>query len=95
MKKLSSILAARPEEIYFNSFTDAVNYARKMAEKKGFEISDDDWVKYIGYSEGRPAEGKTTRIRVPVTKNGKPVKKELYIQVYGGNTQYELNYYVQ
>ena len=30
-------------DTYFNSFTDAVTYARKAAEKRGFEINEDDW----------------------------------------------------
>jgi hypothetical protein len=87
------------DETYFKSFTDAVSYARAAAEKRGFEINEDDWQTQIAlggrYSRGRPSIGKTNSFSVGLLKAGKPQRKNLNISVYGMESgKFELTYYI-
>lgn len=87
------------KDIYFNSATDAVNHARKMIEKRGFEIDEDDWQSQIAlggkYGRIRPGVEKTTDATIGLLKNGKPQRKALQISLYGmPSGKYELTYYV-
>ena len=86
-------------DTYFKSFTQAVEYARKATEKRGFTIDEDDWQTQIAfggkYSRSRPSKGKTNSFTVGLLKNGKPQRKSLQISVFGmpsGN--YELTQYI-
>lgn len=84
-------------DLYFNTYSAAVQHARAQAEKKGFEVVEDDWFNQVTTGKGKPGRGKTTRHTLKLTKNGKPVRQGLSIQVYNRDTDkntYELNYYV-
>lgn len=86
-------------DTYFKSASEAVEYAREMAEKKGYEIDEDDWQTQIGmggkHNRLRPGVGKTHSFTVGLTKNGKPQRKALNISLYGmGSGSYELTYYI-
>ena len=86
-------------ETYFKSFTDAVNYARKDVEKRGYEINEDDWQTQIAlggkYSRSRPGIGKTHTFTVGLSKNDKPQRKGLVIAVYGMESgKFELTHYI-
>jgi len=86
-------------DTYFKSASEAVEYAREMAEKKGYEIDEDDWQSQIGfggkYNRLRPGVGKTHSFIVQLLKNGKPQRKALSISLYGmGSGSYELTYYI-
>jgi hypothetical protein len=87
------------DRIYFQSFSSAVNHARKSIESRGYEIDEDDWQTQIAlggkYSRPRPDIGDTHNFVVGLIKNGKPQRKALAIQVYGMDSgMFELNYYV-
>ena len=81
-------------EVYHKSYTSAINAAKEYAEKQGYEINDDDSFRKIGMGPRKPSEGKTNRFSVELSKDGKPSKKQLHIQVYGMKDKYELNTYV-
>ena len=84
-------------DLYFNTYSAAVQHAKAQAEKKGFEVVEDDWFNQVTTGKGKPGRGKTTRHTLKLTKNGKPVRKSLSIQVYNRDTDkntYELNFYV-
>jgi len=84
-------------ELYFDTYTAAVQHAKAQAEKKGFEVVEDDWFQKVSVGQGKPKEGKTTSHLLKLTKDGKPVRKGLAIQVYNrgaGKKPYELNFYV-
>jgi hypothetical protein len=85
-------------EVYFTTFSGAVQKARENVELRGYEINEDDWWDEVNTGQGRPKEGKTTRMTIGLIKNGKPQRKYLHIQVYnrGNNIKhnYELNYYI-
>lgn len=86
-------------DTYFRSFTSAVEFARKSAEKRGFEIDEDDWQTQIAfggkYSRSRPGKGKTHSFTIGLLKNGKPQRKSLQITVYGMESgNYELTHYI-
>ena len=95
MIKLKSLLKEKYElETYYKSYTDAIAAAKEYAEKKGYKINDDSAFRNIGMGPKKPSEGKTVKVSVELTKDGKPQKKELQIQVYGMKNGYELNYYI-
>ena len=86
-------------DTYFKSFTQAVEYARKVTEKRGFTIDEDDWQTQIAfggkYSRSRPSKGKTNSFTVGLLKKGKPQRKSLQISVYGMDSgSYELTHYI-
>lgn len=85
-------------KVYHKSFTDAAQEARAMAEKRGFEINEDDWQSQVALGgknlRSRPGEGKTTTFTVGLSKDGKPQRKALQFQVYGMKNGYELNAYI-
>lgn len=98
IKKVISEAKDNMDQVYFDSYSGAVGYAKESAEKRGYEIDDDEWFNQISTGPGRPKEGKTTRSTIELIKNGKPQKKCLHIQVYnrGNNVtkNYELNFYI-
>ena len=86
-------------DTYFKSFTQAVEYARKATDKRGFTIDEDDWQTQIAfggkYTRSRPSKGKTNSFTVGLLKNGKPQRKSLQISVFGMDSgSYELTHYV-
>lgn len=82
-------------EVYHKSYTSAIEAARAYAEKKGYEINNDDAFTKIGVGPRKPSPGKTNRFSIELTKDGKPQRKMLHIQVYGMKNSYELNAYIQ
>jgi hypothetical protein len=96
MIKLKSLLKEATDfETYHKSYTSAINAAREYAEKKGYEINDDDAFTKIGMGPRKPSEGKTNKFSIELSKDGKPSRKQLHIQVYGMRNSYELNAYIQ
>lgn len=88
----------QPEEIYFPSYTAALNAARAKAEREGYEIDEDDWNTRVthGYPS-RPSEGETTNVRIGLSrvgKGGKPEAAMLVIAVYGMKQSFELTSYI-
>ena len=99
LKKLLTEILNEANDIYFKSATEAVTYAREMAEKKGYEIDEDDWQSQIAlggkYGRIRPGKEKTTDATIGLLKNGKPQRKALQISLYGmPSGKYELTYYI-
>ena len=82
-------------EVYHKSYTSAINAAKAYAEKKGYEINDDDSFRQIGMGPRKPSEGKTNKFSIELSKGGKVQRKKLQIQVYGMRNSYELNAYIQ
>ena len=96
MIKLKSLLNEKQDlETYHKSYTSAINAAKEYAEKKGYEINDDDSFTKIGMGPRKPSEGKTNRFSIELSKDGKVQRKQLHIQVYGMKDTYELNAYIQ
>ena len=95
--KLSSLVEAG--DTYFKSASEAADAARAMAEKKGYEIDENDWHSQIAlggkYNRLRPGVGKTHSFIVQLLKNGKPQRKALSISLYGmASGNYELTTYI-
>jgi hypothetical protein len=94
--RLKGVMEAKSDyEVYHKSYTSAINAAREYAEKKGYEINDDDSFRQIGMGPRKPSEGKTNKFSIELSKDGKEQKKKLQIQVYGMKNSYELNAYIQ
>ncbi len=85
-------------ELYYSSFSDAVQAARKYAEDMGYTINDDIWFSNISTGPAKPDEGETNGYVIPLMINGQESKAILAIQVFnrGNNVgnNYELNCYV-
>jgi len=95
MIKLASLIKeANKVETYHNTYTSAINAAKEYAEKQGYTVDEDSSFRNIGMGSKKPSEGKTVRVSVELTKDGKPSKKQLHIQVYGMKSKYELNCYI-
>jgi len=93
--RLKGVMEAKaPFEVYHKSYTSAIEAARAYAEKKGFEIDNDDAFTKIGVGPKKPSEGKTNSFSIRLSKDGKEQKKQLHIQVYGMKNSYELNAYI-
>ena len=87
------------DQIYFNTASGAADYARTQAEKRGFQINQEDWNSEITmggkYSRMRPGTGKTNSFSIGLLKGGKPVNKNLNISLYGmPSGKFELTYYI-
>ena len=85
------------QQIYFNTYSDALSNVRKEVEKK-YNIDEDDWFNQLT-TGGKPKDGKTKKaigIDIFDKKTGKtPGKKKLHVQVYAmENGKYELNWYI-
>jgi hypothetical protein len=95
-EKMNPIKEAKSDyEVYHKSYTSAINAAKEYAEKKGYEINDDDSFRQIGMGPRKPSEGKTNKFSIELSKDGKVQRKKLQIQVYGMRNSYELNAYIQ
>jgi len=97
-KKIKGVDESINEE-YYKSASDAADAARKYAEKKGFEIDEDDWQTQIAmggkHNRLRPGVGKTHSFSVGLVKNGKPQRKMLQISIFGmPSGKYELTQYI-
>lgn len=83
-------------QIYHKTYSSAVQHALDMARKKGYEIDVEDYEQQVAIGPRKPSEGATNRFSISLTKNGKPQKKRLQMQVYGmGQQGYELNMYIE
>ncbi len=82
------------DDIYFKTFSEAVQKAREKAEMAGYTIDEDDWFNQVSTGPGKPAKGETFTASIGVSFGGKRVNKTLNIQVYGMNNSFELNSYV-
>lgn len=85
------------EQVYFPTYSAAVQYALEQAEKKGYSYDEDDSFRIIATGTKKPSPGKTTKFILPLQKNGKDANKGLSVQVYNAERAqdtYELNYYI-
>ncbi len=77
------------------TYTSAVEEALLVAEKAKYEVDMDDYFNQIATGPRKPAEGKTNRFKIVLSKEGKEQRKKLHIQIYGkGKHGYELNCYI-
>ena len=81
--KIARLLTGGRYPIHHRSFTSAAGAARELAEKSGFEIDEEDWFMDVTTGPRKPGAGKTNSYRIPLMKNGEPVRKMLVFQVYG------------
>ena len=97
-KKVKGVDESINEE-YYKQASEAADAARKYAEKKGYEIDEDDWQSQIAaggkYGRLRPGKEKTHTFSIGLLKNGKPQRKRLQISLYGmPSGKYELTQYI-
>ena len=82
-------------KIIHKTMSAALQHAYDQVEKKGFEVDKDDIDNKVAMGPRKPSSGKTNSYNLGLSKNGKPVKQKLHVQVYNmDNKGYELNMYV-
>ena len=82
-------------KLHHKTMSAALQHAYDEAEKKGYEIDKNDIDNKVAMGPRKPSSGKTNSYNLGLSKNGKPVKQKLHIQVYNmDNKGYELNMYV-
>ena len=82
-------------KLHHKTMTAALQHAYDEVKKKGYEIDKDDIDNKVAFGPKKPSSGKTNSYSLGLSKNGKPVKQKLHIQVYNmDNKSYELNMYV-
>jgi len=86
MIKLASLLNEGKYQVYHKTYTSAINTALEYAEKQGYEYDKEETAEKIGMGPKKPSDGKTNRFSIQLTKNGKPQRKQLHIQVYNMGT---------
>ena len=96
--QMNVLTEAIDTEVYFSTFSGAVQFARQKVEDRGYVIDEEDWWNEVNTGHGRPKEGDTTRMTIGLIRNGKPQRKALHIQVFNRGIElkhnFELNYYV-
>lgn len=96
-KSLASLRKEMNEKykLHHKTMSAALQHAYDEAEKKGFEVDKDDIDNKVAFGPKKPSSGKTNSYSLGLSKNGKPVKQKLHIQVYNmDNKGYELNMYM-
>jgi hypothetical protein len=97
-RKYTKGISSRPSKpamkVYHDTYSGAIRTAIDYAESKGYVVDEDDIFSQISVGPKRPREGQTNRFILRLTKDGKPQKKALAIQVYGMKNSYELNAYI-
>lgn len=82
-------------KLHHKTMSAALQHAYDEAEKRGYEVDKDDIDRKVASGPRKPSSGKTNSYSLGLTKNGKPVKQKLQVQVYNmDNKGYELNMYV-
>jgi hypothetical protein len=97
MKTFKEILTESDYLIYHDTYTSAIQAAEAFATKKGFQLDKEEMADKIGTGPAKPKEGKTNKISLTLTKDGKVQKKMLQIQVFNRGTsskEFELNCYI-
>lgn len=87
--------------IYHNSYSDAVTEVMAFIKKNGYDTDGEEFndavFNNISTGSKRPKKGQTTRVTLPLWKNGKEQRKAAHFQVYGMDDmkgRYELNLYI-
>lgn len=81
-------------QVYHNTYSSAVDAALEYAKSRGYEVVEDDVWNEISVGPKKPSDGKTNKATIGLTKDGKPQRKALHIQIYGMGDKYELNAYI-
>jgi hypothetical protein len=81
-------------DVYHETYTSAINSALQYANDRGYEYDDNEVAQAIGFGPRKPDIGKYNRFTITLYKNDKQQRKALQIQVYGMETGYELNAYI-
>lgn len=98
MKNFRSLIQESKESytIKHKTYSSAVQHAHSVAEKRGFQVDEEDWDRKVALGPKKPSSGKTNSLHINLLKNGKEVKQKLHIQVYNADNEfYELNMYIQ
>ena len=97
VKDLESLSESKSDyKLYHKTYSDAVQHAVSVANKRGYEVDEDDWFNKVTTGPKKPSSGKTNSVAIALTKAGKPVRQKLQMQVYNmDNKSYELNMYIE
>ena len=99
MTKFESFITEKKESypLYHDSYTSAIDAGIEYAKKQKFETDAEELAKIVGMDSKRPKSGQTTKVHIPLYKDGKKQRKMLHISVYNRETKskpFELTAYV-
>ena len=89
------ILAEASYPVIHDTIFSAFQTALAAARKQGYEVSDEEEFNKITTSR-KPNAGQTMDYHIELTKDGKPQRKLLHIQIYKMDQtgRFELNFYI-
>lgn len=94
-EEVAEAKSATGYELYHKDFSSAMQAAYKQAEKMGYEVDMDDVDRKVASGPRKPSNGKTNSYSLAITKDGKPQRKALQVQVTNlDDKRYELNMYI-
>lgn len=94
MENFKEYVTESHNQLYFKTYTDAINSALKYSVERGYTTDEDERFQLIAVDSKKPATGEYTKVHLPLYKNGKPQRKYLHIIVYGMENSYELTRYI-
>ena len=82
-------------QIKHKTYSSAMQHALKKTQESGYEVDEEEYDSKVALGPKKPSAGKTNRFTLSLTKDGKPQKKALHVQVYNADDAfYELNMYI-
>lgn len=94
LKSVSKLNEAPNYQVYHDTLYSAFQTALNAAKKQGYEITDDEEFNKITTAR-KPYGAQTSDYHLELTKNGKPQRKLLHVQIYKMESgKYELNFYI-
>lgn len=93
---VSEAKSASGYDLYHSTMAGALQHAKAQAEKRGYEVDMNDWDQKVAMGPRKPSkDGEYNAYSLKLTKNGKPVRQALHIQVTNIGNRFELNMYIQ
>lgn len=81
--------------VYHNKYSSTINEIEKYANSLGYTLDQEEYSNAYIDAFFKPKEGKTKKDSLDLYKNGKKIKKNLHIQIYGrSGGKFELNMYI-
>ena len=79
-----------------DTYTSAIEEAKRICVEKGFFLNEDELFQDIGLDSYRPKVGETERVTIKLYNEdlSKVHKKAMHVQVYGKEDGFELNCYI-
>lgn len=98
--KITLVVESKSKDVYFDTYSAAVQHAIADAEKQGYHYNEDEYFRIVNTGSRKPSGGGSTRWSLPLYKSGKSSSSvSLHVQVFDRGLKttrnnYELNHYI-